>query len=32
MMPGRTNRLSWARSLKLNQFLNLSSFAEADAE
>src|SRR6202044_2524780 len=28
MMPGVSNRLSWARSEKLNQFLNLSSFAE----
>src|SRR6201992_2763482 len=28
MMPGQSNRLSWARSEKLNQFLNLSSFAE----
>ena len=25
---GRANRLSWARSEKLHQFLNLSSFAE----
>ena len=28
MLPGASNRLSWARSEKLNQFLNLSSFAE----
>jgi S-(hydroxymethyl)glutathione dehydrogenase/alcohol dehydrogenase len=28
MLPGQSNRLSWARSEKLNQFLNLSSFAE----
>ena len=28
MLPGVSNRLSWARSEKLNQFLNLSSFAE----
>jgi len=28
LMPGVSNRLSWARSEKLNQFLNLSSFAE----
>src|ERR1700759_449107 len=28
MMPGVSNRLSWARSEKLNKFLNLSSFAE----
>src|SRR5256884_9452152 len=28
MPPGSSNRLSWARSEKLNQFLNLSSFAE----
>ena len=28
MLPGESNRLSWARSEKLNQFLNLSSFAE----
>src|ERR1700755_3505706 len=28
MLPGASNRLSWARPGKLNQFLNLSSFAE----
>jgi len=28
LLPGVSNRLSWARSEKLNQFLNLSSFAE----
>src|SRR5256884_7541306 len=28
MPPGSSNRLSWAGSEKLNQFLNLSSFAE----
>src|SRR6478609_4540633 len=28
MLPGASNRLSWARPEKLNQFLNLSSFAE----
>src|ERR1700675_944132 len=28
MLPGQSNRLSWARSEKLNQFVNLSSFAE----
>src|SRR6187431_3129096 len=28
MLPGASNRLSWARAEKLNQFLNLSSFAE----
>src|SRR5258707_4873241 len=28
MLRGASNRLSWARSEKLNQFLNLSSFAE----
>src|SRR5438045_1099611 len=28
MLPGQSNRLSWARPEKLNQFLNLSSFAE----
>jgi S-(hydroxymethyl)glutathione dehydrogenase/alcohol dehydrogenase len=28
MLPGASNRLSWARLEKLNQFLNLSSFAE----
>src|SRR3954449_4838285 len=28
VLPGASNRLSWARSEKLNQFLNLSSFAE----
>ena len=28
LMPGVANRLSWARSEKLNQFINLSSFAE----
>jgi len=28
MLPGQSNRLSWARSEKLHQFLNLSSFAE----
>src|SRR6266404_6157871 len=28
LLPGASNRLSWARSEKLNQFLNLSSFAE----
>src|SRR6201988_2634949 len=28
MLPGVSNRLSWARDDKLNQFLNLSSFAE----
>ena len=28
MLPGVSNRLSWARPEKLNQFLNLSSFAE----
>src|SRR5258707_4176698 len=28
MLPGQSNRLSWARSEKLNQFLTLSSFAE----
>src|SRR6201985_2933372 len=28
MIPGASNRLSWGRPEKLNQFLNLSSFAE----
>ena len=28
MLPGASNRLSWGRKEKLNQFLNLSSFAE----
>ncbi|MCB1414645.1 MAG: Zn-dependent alcohol dehydrogenase [Xanthobacteraceae bacterium] len=28
MLPGQSNRLQWARSEKLHQFLNLSSFAE----
>ena len=28
MMPGQSNRMSWGRSEKLHQFLNLSSFAE----
>src|SRR5690348_11966491 len=28
LMPGVSNRLSWSRPEKLNQFLNLSSFAE----
>jgi len=28
MLPGQSNRLSWARPEKLHQFLNLSSFAE----
>src|SRR5205807_890729 len=28
MLPGQSNRLSWAREEKLHQFLNLSSFAE----
>src|SRR2546421_11959865 len=28
LLPGQSNRLSWARPEKLNQFLNLSSFAE----
>src|SRR5436189_3739745 len=28
MLPGASNRLSWAREEKLHQFLNLSSFAE----
>src|SRR6266850_6191363 len=28
MLPGQSNRLSWAREGKLHQFLNLSSFAE----
>src|SRR5262245_43024036 len=28
MLPGASNRLSWNRPEKLNQFLNLSSFAE----
>ena len=28
LLPGVSNRLSWARSEKLHQFLNLSSFAE----
>ena len=28
MPPGASNRLSWGRSEKLHQFLNLSSFAE----
>src|SRR6201997_1577406 len=28
MLPGASNRLSWGRPEKLNQFLNLSSFAE----
>src|SRR5499425_2980765 len=28
MLPGVSNRLSWSRDEKLNQFLNLSSFAE----
>ena len=28
MIPGASNRLSWNRPEKLNQFLNLSSFAE----
>ncbi|MGA7804025.1 Zn-dependent alcohol dehydrogenase [Bradyrhizobium sp.] len=28
MLPGASNRLSWSRPEKLNQFLNLSSFAE----
>src|SRR5438067_918306 len=28
MLPGQSNRLSWSKPEKLNQFLNLSSFAE----
>src|SRR5207237_10899192 len=28
MIPGASNRLSWARPEKLNQFLNLSSLAQ----
>jgi S-(hydroxymethyl)glutathione dehydrogenase/alcohol dehydrogenase len=28
LMPGVANRFSWSRTEKLNQFLNLSSFAE----
>src|SRR5436190_300094 len=28
MLPGQSNRLQWNRTEKLNQFLNLSSFAE----
>ena len=28
MLPGASNRLSWARSGEAQQFLNLSSFAE----
>lgn len=28
MLPGASNRLQWSRTEKLNQFLNLSSFAE----
>src|SRR5205809_929082 len=28
MLPGQSNRLSWGKPEKLNQFLNLSSFAE----